>query len=114
MRFGKVIGLNSEGTTGWENSLKYFKTASYIEDDRRSSILFCMPIGKRMLTLLYALGYQRHKLDLKKTYDFQMKYIKILDRLGIWWLSNGSFDFSKMGHVNYYLNGSFESSNISM
>ena len=108
LRFGKVNGSNTEGKEGWENSLRFFRLSSYEVDNRKKSIIFCMPLHKMIVSLFYALGYRRFKYDLKRTYIYQLKYIDKMDKLGIWWISNGYYKFS-YDKENYYLNGSFES-----
>lgn len=108
INFRQVIGANTEGTIGWENSLKYFNVAP-CEYVNRRSLFFDMSMYKQIYCAAYVLRYRKYLKDLNKLYHFQIKFCNNLDKLGIRWLANGYYDFKYNNLSDYLLNGSFES-----
>lgn len=108
INFRQVIGSNTEGTIGWENSLKYFNVVP-CEYVNRRSLLFDMSIYKQIYCVIYVLKYRKYLKDLNKLYHFQIKFLNNLDKFGVRWIANGYYDFKCNNLNDYLLNGSFES-----
>ena len=55
LSFRKVIGANTEGTAGWENSLKYFNVKPCEYYMGKKSLVTEYPVEYRLLCYAYAL-----------------------------------------------------------
>lgn len=109
LSFRKVIGANTEGTAGWENSLKYFNIKPCEYYTGKKSLVTEYPVEYRLLCYAYALSYKPLMNNMNRWYEYQVKCCSFLDRFGIRWIANGYYDFHYNGLKNYLLNGAFES-----
>lgn len=108
LNFKKVNGANTEGTTGWEDSLKDFKVSKY-ETATDCNDLFCkLSVVKRILCIIYAISYRPFMKNVNAWNRYQKKWCPVLDKLGIRWLANGYFEFKNNSSKDILMNGSFE------
>lgn len=106
--FRQINGANTEGNTGWENSLKFFDVHPFIIYKGKKSLLSEMPLETRFLCSIYAASYRPFMNNFTKWYRYQTKWCGVLDKMGIRWIANGYYDF-KFDHLkDYLLNGTFE------
>lgn len=106
--FKKVIGANTEGTEGWDNSLKFFKIAPYEKIDDCKNLFDKLSLFKKALCLVYAFSYKPLMKNIQRWYRYQLLWCPLLDKQGIRWIANGYYDFKNTTEENFLLNGSFE------
>lgn len=107
--FKKVIGANTEGTIGWEDSLKDFRVNEYEVVEHCNNLFEKISIVKQLVCMLYAVSYKPFMKNINNWYKYQIKWCPLLDKLGIRWIANGYFDFKNNKERDILLNGSFES-----
>lgn len=108
---------DKEGDTGWKDDLKYLNVKPYsVYKGKHSLLFFKSSLRQIVVTLIFYLNYK--PILIKKPYDFtaiynkQIKWAKLLNRYGIWWLKLGYYPFNNRYKGNYLLNGGFESSSF--
>jgi len=107
--FRQVNNANTEGSNGWENSLKYFNVIPLEEYKGTKSLLYSgMPFISVLVGQVYAVSYRRLMGNFKRWYDYQYRFGKFLDKLGLRWIANGYYNYSNIKKKEYFLNGSFE------
>ena len=102
--FDDVYSQGDKGD-GWENSLKYFHTVGVKESHKKLSLSF----WQRIILFFYWKKYP-HKGDIETKNRYQMKWIKLMNKLGLFYLDLGYFPFFiiKSGH-DIIVSGNFES-----
>lgn len=111
LSFRQVTGANTEGTSGWENSLKYFNVEAVDIYDGNNSLLFeGMPVVSKIIGLVYAIMYKPFMNNFYYWYKFQRLWCPLLDKFGLRWIANGYYSFTYDNKKEILLNGSFESS----
>ena len=108
LSFRQVNGANTEGSTGWENSLRYFKVRDYDTYIGNDSLVNRLPFKLKMICYLYALSYKPLMRNMNVWYNYQIKCCPWLDKSGIRWIANGYYDFKYDYLKDYLLNGAFE------
>lgn len=108
MNFKKVTGVNSEGNTGWEDSLKDFCVYDYVSTKDCNNLFENLSVTKRILCVIYAFSYKPFMKNIDRWYNYQRKWCPFLDKLGIRWIANGYYDFKHNEIEDILLNGSFE------
>lgn len=108
LSFNKVIGANTEGVNGWENSLTQFNTTQYKIYDKKNDLFRELGIIKQLVCIFYALSYKPFMGDINKWFFYQRKWCSFLDRIGVRWLANGYYSFTNDFQKNILLNGAFE------
>lgn len=109
--FNKVIGANTEGNVGWQNSLIDFKTKQYEIYENKKNIFSELNFFKKIICVLYAISYKPFMKNLNKWFKYQKKWCPLLDKMGIRWLANGYYNFSNDNAKDFLLNGAFEDPN---
>lgn len=107
--FNKVIGANTEGNSGWDNSLKDFKINKLSIYDKKKNVFRELPFYKQIVCLFYAFSYKPFMGSINKWFMYQKKLCPILDKMGIRWLANGYYAFTNDDEKDILLNGAFES-----
>lgn len=100
---------------GWENSLQYFNVVKMEEyrDDKR--LLFDSPnILQKVVGILYY-GYRKlilknRNISIQTLWNFQKPWCKLLNRCGLFCISNGYYEYDNFKLKNYYIDGSLENS----
>lgn len=98
---------------GWENSLSYFNVPEFREYEGKRRLLFVSPniIQAIVGIFYYALANNKHiKLSLQNLYNRQKRWVRILDRFGLYCFSNGYYEFKNYVAKDYYLDGALECS----
>ena len=107
------VESKGEASIGWENSLQYFKVASFHVDSEKGSLL------KRKTTLLqkivggvYFLSFLpfRSNLKMDRRRHIQLRWQGLLNRLGMFWLVQGYTKPIITKRKDYILNSQFEDS----
>ena len=106
--FRKVIGANSEGTVGWNNSLEDFCVGSYSTIDDCKNLFKKLNSLKKILCIIYAVSYKPYMKNIQRWYQYQLKWCPLLDKFGIRWLANGYYKFCYTQEKDILLNGAFE------
>lgn len=89
---------------GWENSLKYFKTIGVNESSNSLSLSFI----QRIILFFYWKKYP-HIGSIDKINSYQMKWVKVMSKFGLFYLDLGYFPFSKTHVHDIIVSGNFES-----
>ena len=89
MNFKKVTGVNSEGNTGWEDSLKDFCVYDYVSTKDCNNLFENLSVTKRILCVIYAFSYKPFMKNIDRWYNYQRKWCPFLDKQGIRWIANG-------------------------
>lgn len=106
---------DKEGNEGWEDSLKKFKVKRYETYTGDKSVLFLnTSFMQKFWGLLYYMRYKpvliKNEFDFQKLFSTQIKWQKILNKNGIWWMKQGYYEYSPISkQKTYVLNGGFES-----
>lgn len=110
LSFQQVDALKGNAP-GWENSLRYFQVKPFKIYEGQQKLMFSMtnPIQK-LACVVHYLGLRKFSTDkMQEQYNYQCKFQPLLNRLGIYWMRQGYYDF-KIGHTkNKLVSGSFES-----
>lgn len=106
--FNKVIGVNTEGNVGWDNSLVDFNVSEYRLYNKKGNIFKELDTFKQIVCILYAISYKPYMNNINKWYMFQKKWCPFLDKLGIRWLVNGYYNFINNNENDILINGAFE------
>lgn len=109
INFNKVIGANTEGNVGWENSLVDFNTVNYQVYNKQRDIFRELSWYKQIICIVYALSYKPFMNNFSKWYKYQKKCGPFLDKEGIRWIANGYYSFINNNNKDYLFNGAFES-----
>lgn len=91
---------------GWENSLKFFN----VKNVHESSISPHYSIVQRMALRLYWLNFPHHdSIDIRNKY--QLKWVKLLSKIGLYYLDTGYYPFPAPKTKNVVVSGNFECEN---
>ncbi len=88
---------------GWENSLKYFNTVDVEERNNKSSL----SLIQRIILWFYWRKYP-HKASIEDKHIYQIKWVKLLNRVGLYYLDLGYFPFFKVLKSDVIVSGNFE------
>jgi hypothetical protein len=100
---------------GWENSLQYFNVVPMEEYKEGKRLLLDSPDRFQKLVGVAFYGYRkyiilRHSNTLSKLWNMQKPWCKLLDKMGLWSISNGYYNFKNFSRKEYYIDGSLENS----
>lgn len=90
---------------GWENSLKYFNTVDVVESENSKIKL---GIIAKLIMKLYWKNYP-HTQSIEDKHRYQMKWIKYMEKVGLYYLDLGYYPFPKKCKKNIIVSGNFES-----
>jgi hypothetical protein len=105
--------VNSHGAEkeGWNNDLQYFNVVNFTIDNEKNSILITKTtLSQKIWAGLYFFSYALFRSS--KTMDIrryiQLKWQKLLNKKGLFWLVQGYCEPTIPRHENIILNGHFE------
>ena len=89
---------------GWENALKYFDVKEFETlDEIHPSII------QKIVLKIYIKFWNKHRNSRIEEHNYEKRYIKILNFFGIYWLTQGYYDFKNSLAKNKLFFGYFES-----
>lgn len=99
---------------GWENSLQYFNVAPMEEYKKDKRLLFDSPDLSQKIVGFFYLAYRKIflklHLDIEGMWRVTRPWARLLNREGLFMLSNGYYDYDNLNRKEYYLDGCFENS----
>lgn len=99
---------------GWENSLQYFNVAPMEEYKEDKRLLFDSPDLFQKIVGFFYLAYRKIflklHLDIEGMWRVTRPWARLLNREGLFMLSNGYYDYDNLNRKEYYLDGCFENS----
>ena len=99
----RSVESRNDSLNGWEDSLKYFNTVKYISSGSRK---YCFWL--RIITHFYGRLNQK-RASFSEKHALELKNIKWLNFLGIYWLLEGYYPFRIYKRRNMLIRGCFES-----
>lgn len=112
LSFNQINDIKSNNLTefGWEDALQYFNVKPYkIYKKKGKVILNESNLVQRFICMFYYLGLKRFNVEEKiEQYNYSLKYMKILNKFGIYWLREGYYNFLPCNIKNKFISGSFE------
>lgn len=104
------IKSNNLNEFGWEDTLQYFNVKPYkIYEKKGKVILNESNLVQRFICIFYYLGLKRFNIEEKvEQYRYSLKYMNIMNKLGVYWLREGYYNFSSCNMKNKFISGSFE------
>lgn len=105
-KFGKY------GQDGWGNSLEYFKTQKFKEYKGQIPLWVSKTSFFQFIFAVFFFILNRFTVDTSKISESsnkQVKWCPTLNKLGLFWLYNGYYNFNNYKKKNIFLKGNFES-----
>lgn len=110
--FYNVYKKNDEAH-GWENSLRYFRVKPFIDCTSNKKLLLSKSnfIQKAVGSLYYTSlkKFEKRGIDEAKQNEISLKWQPLLNRVGLYWLRHGFYDYKDYHNKNILLSGNFES-----
>lgn len=98
------VRVQGDPSQGWENSLRWFNTNEVLES--KETVPFTLI--QRLVLKLYWRRFP-HDGSLKEKNLYQRKWLRILNKLGLFYLDLGFFPFNKKKNGTVLISGNFES-----
>lgn len=90
---------------GWENSLDYFNLHCFTEDNNP---VVKLSVVQRFLLHFYWSKFP-HKQSIETINSYQLRWLSVFNRVGLYYLDLGYFPFRKKIRGNAIISGNFES-----
>ena len=98
---------------GWENALRHFNVNEFMVDNGKRSVLISKStLIQKLIGVIYYLSYAiyRDNIHLQKRKKVQVAWQLLLNKLGLYWITNGDFTPIVTKTRNKIVKGHFENS----